>query len=64
MNNNGGPDSSTSQAYEDDIETEAISYFRQIFAGQLTVDVMIQMLTRFKDSSDHRCILYSKMIFT
>lgn len=56
INNNGGPDSSTSEVYADDIETEANSYFHKIFSGQLTVDAMIQMLTQFKESPDQRFI--------
>ncbi|XP_076942862.1 uncharacterized protein LOC143612873 [Bidens hawaiensis] len=54
MRNNGGPDSSTSEVYADDIETEANSYFHQMFSAQLSVDAMIQMLARFKDSSERR----------
>ncbi|KAK1420125.1 hypothetical protein QVD17_21468 [Tagetes erecta] len=54
MKNNGGPDSSTHEVYAEDIETEANSYFHQMFSAQLTVDAMIQMLARFKDSSERR----------
>lgn len=50
----GGSDSSTSDGYADDIEAEANSYFHKIFSGQLTIDAMIQMLARFKESSDKR----------
>ncbi|XP_024992565.1 CCR4-NOT transcription complex subunit 1 isoform X2 [Cynara cardunculus var. scolymus] len=54
MKNNGGPDSSTSEVYADDIETEANSYFQQMFSGVLTIDAMVQMLARFKESSEKR----------
>ncbi|PWA89109.1 transcription regulator [Artemisia annua] len=54
MMNNGGPDSSTTEVYADDIEKEANSYFQQMFSGQLTVDEMIQMLAGFKESSERR----------
>ncbi|PWA81215.1 transcription regulator [Artemisia annua] len=54
MMNNGGPDSSTTEVYADDIEKEANSYFQQMFSGQLTVDEMIQMLAGFKESSEKR----------
>lgn len=54
----GGSDSSTSDGYADDIEAEANSYFHKIFSGQLTIDAMIQMLARFKESSDKRLSLY------
>ncbi|XP_057800868.1 uncharacterized protein LOC131016232 isoform X5 [Salvia miltiorrhiza] len=43
-----------SDAAADDIETEANSYFHQMFSGHLSMDAMIQMLTRFKESSDKR----------
>ncbi|XP_071726639.1 uncharacterized protein [Rutidosis leptorrhynchoides] len=54
LKNNGGTDSSTSETYADDIETEANSYFQQMFSSKLTVDEMIQKLARFKESSDKR----------
>ncbi|KAI3741197.1 hypothetical protein L1987_58865 [Smallanthus sonchifolius] len=54
MRNNGGPESSTPEVYADDIETEANSYFHQMFSAQLTVDAMIQMLARFRESSERR----------
>ncbi|KAL1548658.1 transcription regulator [Salvia divinorum] len=37
-----------------DIETEANSCFHQMFSGHLSIDAMIQMLTRFKESPDKR----------
>ncbi|KAK9049274.1 hypothetical protein SSX86_031758, partial [Deinandra increscens subsp. villosa] len=54
MRNNGGPDLPTTEVYADDVETEANSYFHQMFSAQLTVDAMIQMLARFKESSERR----------
>lgn len=58
MSNNGGPDSSAPEGYAEDIETEVNSYFQQMFSTQLTVDAMIQMLARFKESSERRFILF------
>lgn len=52
--NGGVADSSTTDGYADDIESEANSYFQQIFSGQLTIDAMIQMLARFKESPEKR----------
>lgn len=54
VKNNGGPDSSTSEVYADDIEAEANSYFQQMFSSQLTVDAMIHMLAQFKESPEKR----------
>ena len=54
LQNGGTSDSSTSDGYGDDIEAEANSYFHQMFSGQLTVDAMVQMLARFKESSVKR----------
>lgn len=48
---NGGTADSSNDGYSDDIETEANSYFHQMFSGQLTIDAMVQMLARFKESS-------------
>ncbi|XP_048431931.1 CCR4-NOT transcription complex subunit 1 isoform X3 [Pyrus x bretschneideri] len=50
---NGDPTEST-DGYADDIEAEANSYFHQMFSGQLTIDSMVQMLARFKESSIKR----------
>ncbi|CAN6460845.1 unnamed protein product [Victoria cruziana] len=50
----GAADSSSSEGYPDDIEAEANSYFHQLFAEQLSMDAMIQMLARFSRSSDSR----------
>ncbi|XP_057511675.1 uncharacterized protein LOC130793815 isoform X2 [Actinidia eriantha] len=54
MKNDGASDSSPSDGYADDIEAEANSYFHQMFSGQLTIDTMIQMLARFKESLEKR----------
>ncbi|KAI3711268.1 hypothetical protein L2E82_41237 [Cichorium intybus] len=54
IRNNGGQDSSTSEVYGDDVEAEANSYFQQMFSDQLSIDSMIQMLAKFKESSDKR----------
>ncbi|CAN8310796.1 unnamed protein product [Cochlearia groenlandica] len=43
-------DLSASNAYGDDVEVEANAYFHQMFCGQLSVDAMVQMLSRYKDS--------------
>lgn len=47
-------DSSTSEGSSDDVEAEANAYFHQMFSGQLTIDAMVQMLARFKESSEKR----------
>ncbi|KAK9148278.1 hypothetical protein Scep_007035 [Stephania cephalantha] len=52
--NGGASDSSTSDGYPEDIEKEANSYFQDMFSGQLSIDAMVQMLARFKESSDKR----------
>lgn len=51
---NGGMTDSPTDGYADDIEAEANSYFHQMFSGQLTIDAMVQMLARFKESSVKR----------
>jgi CCR4-NOT transcription complex subunit 1 len=52
---NDTAESATSDGgYADDVEDEANSYFHQMFSGQLTIDSMIQMLARFKESTDKR----------
>ncbi|XP_034575639.1 uncharacterized protein [Setaria viridis] len=38
----------------EDIEAQANIYFQQMFAGQISIDAMIQMLSRFKESKDKR----------
>ncbi|CAH9118024.1 unnamed protein product [Cuscuta europaea] len=46
--------SSTSEAHADDIEAEVNSYFQQMFHEERSIDSIIQMLARFKESSDKR----------
>lgn len=54
----GGADSSTSDGGgSDDIEAEANIYFHQMFSGQLTNEATVQMLARFKESTEKRSIL-------
>ena len=48
---NGGTADASTDGYADDIEAEANSYFHQMFSGNLTIDAMVQMLARFKESS-------------
>jgi CCR4-NOT transcription complex subunit 1 len=45
----------SSEGGSDDIEIEANAYFQHMFSGQISVDSMIQMLGRFKESTDKRC---------
>ncbi|KAL5812656.1 hypothetical protein ACOSQ3_027606 [Xanthoceras sorbifolium] len=47
-------DPPASDGYADDIEAQANSYFHQTFSGEVAIDVMIQMLSRFKESSEKR----------
>ncbi|MED6130919.1 hypothetical protein PIB30_005208 [Stylosanthes scabra] len=54
LQNGAAADSSTSDGYSDDIEHEANSYFHQMFSDQLTINAMVQMLARFKESSVKR----------
>ncbi|KAL2319967.1 hypothetical protein Fmac_028936 [Flemingia macrophylla] len=54
LQNGGTADSSTTDGYADDIEAEANSYFHQMFSDQLTINAMVQMLARFKESSVKR----------
>ncbi|XP_059666940.1 uncharacterized protein LOC132312554 isoform X2 [Cornus florida] len=54
LQNVGACNSLTANGYEDDIETKANTYFHQIFSGQLNNDEIIQMLARFKESSEAR----------
>ncbi|KAL5571856.1 hypothetical protein UlMin_021453 [Ulmus minor] len=51
---NGGTADSSTDGYADDIESEANSYFHQMFSGQLTIESMVQMLSQFKESSVQR----------
>ncbi|PPD83203.1 hypothetical protein GOBAR_DD19873 [Gossypium barbadense] len=54
LQNGGTTVSSPSDGYGDEIEAEANSYFHQMFSGQLTIDAMVEMLARFKESSVKR----------
>ncbi|AQL10260.1 transcription regulator [Zea mays] len=45
----------------DDIEVEANAYFQHMFSGQISVDSMIQMLGRFKESTDKRQSLHKML---
>ncbi|KAL6906403.1 hypothetical protein ACP4OV_004004 [Aristida adscensionis] len=38
----------------EDIEGQANIYFQQMFAGQISIDAMVQLLARFKESKDKR----------
>ncbi|KAL0866576.1 hypothetical protein Bca101_045694 [Brassica carinata] len=50
LQNGEAKDSSVPNAYGDDVEEEANAYFHQMFSGQLSVDAMVQMLSRYKES--------------
>ncbi|KAE9600761.1 putative CCR4-Not complex component, Not1, CCR4-NOT transcription complex subunit 1, HEAT [Lupinus albus] len=52
--NGGTTDSSASDGYADDIEAEANSYFHQMFSDSLSMNEMVEMLTRLKESSVKR----------
>ncbi|XP_044493750.1 CCR4-NOT transcription complex subunit 1-like [Mangifera indica] len=54
LQNGGASESSATDGYADDIEAEANSYFHQMFSGHLTIEAMVQMLARFKESSVKR----------
>ncbi|KAI3986448.1 hypothetical protein MKX01_037730 [Papaver californicum] len=55
LQNGGAADSSSSDGgYPDDVEGEANSYFHQMFSGQLSIDAMVQMLARYKESPEKR----------
>ncbi|CAI0393712.1 unnamed protein product [Linum tenue] len=51
LQNGGSAESSAPDGYSEDVEAEANSYFHQMFSGELTIDAMVQMLARFKESS-------------
>lgn len=57
LQNGGTTDSSTSDGYADDIEAETNSYFHQMFSDPLSINAMVQMLARFKESSVKRYVL-------
>ncbi|CAN8296001.1 unnamed protein product [Cochlearia groenlandica] len=50
LQNGEAKDSSASNAYGDDVEAEANTYFHQMFSSQLSVDGMVQMLSQYKNS--------------
>lgn len=54
LQNGGATDSSAPDGFGDDVDAEANSYFHQMFSGQLSIDSMVQMLARFKESSVKR----------
>ncbi|KAG9452304.1 hypothetical protein H6P81_005208 [Aristolochia fimbriata] len=54
LQSTGTAESTTSDGFPDDVEAEANSYFHQMFSGQLSVDAMVQMLSRFQDSPEKR----------
>lgn len=62
LKNGGVADSAVSDGYADDIEKEANSYFHQLFSGEQAIDVMIQMLARFKESSEKRYFSSPKFV--
>ncbi|KAM0934312.1 putative CCR4-Not complex component, Not1, MIF4G-like domain superfamily [Dioscorea sansibarensis] len=47
-------DSAKPEGNSDDIEAVANSYLHQMFFGELSIDAMIQMLARFKESPEKR----------
>ncbi|CAN1248811.1 CCR4-NOT transcription complex subunit 1 [Linum perenne] len=51
LQNGAAADSPPPDGFSDDVEQEANSYFHEMFSGQLTIDAMVQMLARFKESS-------------
>lgn len=53
-----GRDMSSPDGGSEDIESQANIYFQQMFAGQISIDAMIQMLARFKESKDRRCFSF------
>ncbi|KAK1261309.1 hypothetical protein QJS04_geneDACA021630 [Acorus gramineus] len=55
MQGAGGSDSSPpTDGSSDNIEIVANAYFHQMFSGQLSIEGMVQMLARFKESSEKR----------
>ncbi|KAL4585826.1 hypothetical protein LXL04_010452 [Taraxacum kok-saghyz] len=53
IENISDPDTSAFEEV-DNIEAEANAYFQQMFSGELTIGAMVQMLMRFKRSSEKR----------
>ncbi|XP_068649486.1 uncharacterized protein [Aristolochia californica] len=54
LQSTGTAESITSDGFPEDVEAEANSYFHQMFSGQLSIDAMVQMLSRFQDSPEKR----------
>ncbi|CAL4923781.1 unnamed protein product [Urochloa decumbens] len=52
--NDVGRDMASPDGGSEDIEAQSNIYFQQMFAGQISIDAMIQMLARFKESKDKR----------
>lgn len=56
---NAGPmGTPVTEGISEDIEAEVNNCFHQMFSGQLTIDAMIQMLARFKESSEKRSVKF------
>ncbi|CAH2036385.1 unnamed protein product [Thlaspi arvense] len=53
-NGDEAEDSSASNAYVDDVEAEANANFHQLFTGQSSVDAVVEMLSRYKNSLAQR----------
>lgn len=58
VKNPSGTDSSTVDRFAEDVEAEINSLFHQMFSGEVAVDAMIQMLARYKESSEKRYALF------
>ncbi|XWS60105.1 hypothetical protein CRYUN_Cryun07bG0005900 [Craigia yunnanensis] len=54
LRNIGTSDSSISYGYADDVKAEADTYLSQMFFSQMPINVMIHMLSNFKESSKKR----------
>lgn len=54
LQNEGTSDVAASDEFSTDIEAKSNSYYNQLFYGKVAVDVMVQMLGCYKDSSDRR----------
>uniref|UniRef100_A0A2P2MSE8 CCR4-NOT transcription complex subunit 1 n=2 Tax=Rhizophora mucronata TaxID=61149 RepID=A0A2P2MSE8_RHIMU len=54
LQNGSSTDSPIPDGFSDDVEEEANSYFHQMFSGLLSIDAMVQMLARYKESSVRR----------
>lgn len=51
-------------ADSNDIEASANSYFKLLFTEQLTIESMIQILGRFKESSEKRSAFHFMLLET